>query len=118
LKRWLPARKFTAVYGLNPKDPQLAEILQGIKQLNSIRNRLAHNLSAAVTTEDAAIFLNAKIFAAMRIEGAKPRNPSQEPLDILEQFAQYASTALSNEFSELGKAFGRALNELPPPLAT
>lgn len=103
---------------LDHKDPQLAEVLLGIKHLNAIRNRLAHRLSANVTTDDAAVFHNAKLFKAMRDEGAKPDMPSQDPLDILEQFAQYASCFLSNEFSTFGNAFRKALNELTPPAAT
>jgi len=54
----------------------------------------------------------------MRNEGAKPSTPSQDPLDILEQFAQHASHSLTSEFSILGNAFGRALDELIPPSAT
>ena len=100
------------------KDPQVAEVLPGIKHLNTIRNRLAHRLSANLTEEDAAVFLNAKLFRAMRDEGAKPGKPSQDPLDVLEKFAQYAGSCLNQEFSALGNAFREALNELTPPAAT
>jgi hypothetical protein len=103
---------------LDQKNPQLVEVLPGVKHLNAIRNRLAHRLSANVTTEDAAVFLNAKLFKALRNEGAKPATPSQDPLDILEEFAQYTSSTLSNEFSAFGNAFRTALNEFTAPAAT
>ena len=99
---------------LDSHDSRLADVLPGIKHLNTIRNRLAHRLSAAITAEDSAVFLNAKLFKVMREEGAKPGMPSQDPLDILEQFAQHASHFLTSEFSALGIAFGKALDELSP----
>lgn len=96
---------------LDPKDGRLAEILPGIKHLNTIRNRLAHRISTKVTVEDAAIFLQAELFNAMRIETAKPSMPSQDPLEILERFAQYASDSLSSEFSKVNSAVKQAIEE-------
>lgn len=103
---------------VDSKDFRLAEVLPGIKRLNSIRNRLAHRLSAVVTEDDTAVFLGAKLFRALRDEGAKPNNPSHNSLDILEDFAQYASSSLTHEFSIFGNAFAKALNEFNPPPAT
>jgi hypothetical protein len=100
---------------LDPKDTRLSDVLPGIKHLNKIRNRLAHNLSAVVTTHDASIFLSAKYFKAMRDEGAKPGVPSQDPLDVLEQFAQHASHSLGGEFSPFGIAFAKALSDCSLP---
>lgn len=92
---------------LNP-DRRLAQVLPGIKRLNTIRNRLAHRLDAHVTDEDANVFLSDGIFKAMRIEGAKPGTPSSDPLDVLEAFSQHVSSALLHEFSALGNAFAKA----------
>ena len=103
---------------LDTTNPRISEILPGIRQLNTIRNRLAHQLTALVTEGDAKIFLQAKFFKAMREEGAKPGVPSREPIDILEQFAQHASAWLSNEFSQFSIAFGRALSDCTPKRAT
>lgn len=89
-------------------DRRLAQVLPGIKRLNTIRNRLAHRLDAHVTYEDANVFLSDGVFKAMRIEGAKPGTPSSDPLDVLEAFAQYVSSALQHEFSVLGNAFSKA----------
>ncbi|AMO24688.1 hypothetical protein GCM10027034_09770 [Ramlibacter solisilvae] len=97
---------------LDSTDRRLREILPGVKLLNTIRNRLAHRLNAAIGQEDAKVFLNAQYFAALRIEGAKPSKPSEDPLDILEEFARYASTALTNEFSAFGNAFSKALADV------
>lgn len=83
-------------------------VVPGIKRLNVIRNRLAHRLDAHVTEEDATVFLSDGYFKAMRIEGAKPGTPLSDPLDILEAFAQHASTTLRHEFSEFGNAFSKA----------
>lgn len=96
---------------IDADDARLREILPGVKHLNSIRNRLAHRLSGAIDVADAEVFLQAKYFAALRVEGAKPGAPSTQPLDILEEFARYASTALVNEFSAFGAAFAKALGE-------
>jgi hypothetical protein len=97
---------------LDSGDRRLQEILPGVRHLNAIRNRLAHRLSAALDNADADIFLQAMYFAALRIEGARPGTPSEDPLDVLEEFAKYASTALSSEFSAFGIAFSKALAEI------
>lgn len=96
---------------LDSRSPRLAEILPGIRHLNKVRNRLAHQLTAIVTQDDAEIFLQAKLFKALRAEIAKPEKPSDDPLDILEYFAQYASSWLVDSFSVFGTAYGRALSE-------
>jgi hypothetical protein len=100
------------------ENPRLADVLPGIKHLNKVRNRLAHQLTATVTVEDGDIFLQAKFFKAMREEGAKPGAPSQRPIDILEGFAQYASSQLSSEFGEFSAAFAMALDECSPKSVT
>ena len=96
---------------LDPNDPRLQEVKEGIKHLNAIRNRLAHQLSAKVKPEDSAIFLRAPYFAAMRKERSKPNEPSSDPLDILEEFAKHASHALTQKFSVVGQALARAIEE-------
>ncbi|MBK5205581.1 MAG: hypothetical protein JJD98_09275 [Polaromonas sp.] len=106
------ALRFSQKLDLIGSVPQFAEILPGIKHLNVIRNRLAHRLSAVVTQADAEIFLQAKMFVALRNEGAKPHKASQEPLDVLDGFAQYASTCLGHEFSPFAIAYGAALKSV------
>ncbi|WP_096663327.1 hypothetical protein [Polaromonas sp. AET17H-212] len=106
------ALRFSQKLDLISSLPQFAEIIAGIKHLNVIRNRLAHRLSAKVTQADAEIFLQASLFVALRSEGAKPHEASQEPLDVLEGFAQYASTCLSHEFSPFSVAHSAALKSI------
>jgi hypothetical protein len=101
---------------LDLRDPLQVELLPGINHLNAIRNRLSHRLSAEVTMKDASVFLNAKFFKAMRDAAAKPGIASQDPIDILENFAKYASSSLNNEFSIISKAFTKAIDEFTPPV--
>ena len=102
------------VFLLDAGSPTLIDLIPGIKHLNKVRNRLAHQLTAIVREEEAAVFLDAEFFKAMRDESAKPNLPSQNPLDILEEFGQHASVRLCSEFSEFSKAFGQALSEPHP----
>lgn len=97
---------------LDPHDSRVKEILEGLKHLNAIRNRLAHRLNAIVGPEDSAIFLRAEYFGAMRVARFLPVNPSDNPLDILEDFAKYATSTFTHKFSVVGQAFTQALNEL------
>ena len=80
---------------LSTEDRVIDEIIPGIKYLNKIRNRLAHNLRAYVTTDDAAVFLSFPLYRAMR-DAANKSAPglSNEPLPVLEHFAEYAGIAL------------------------
>ncbi|HDR9511800.1 hypothetical protein C5615_36350 [Burkholderia cepacia] len=92
----------------------IRQLIPGIKQLNKIRNRLAHNLTAAVSDEDAVIFLNVPIFSALRQADGKPREEGgkESPLDILEYFSEFAASCLHNSSSSFGKAYERAIKEL------
>jgi hypothetical protein len=94
--------------------PRIQLVVPGIRRLNAVRNRLAHNLDARVTDEDVQVFLSDGYFKAMRVEGAKPGTPSTDPLDILEAFAQHASSTLQHEFSIFGTAFQQAYDTLHP----
>ncbi len=95
-------------------DDHLANILiGGIRHLNRIRNRLAHNLAAEVTDEDAKVFLSQGLFRAMREARAKDDGEpiSAAPLDVLDEFAEFASAMLHNGTTPHGEAFGQALRE-------
>lgn len=86
---------FAQTLGLAGLDePVLAELRPGIKRLNIVRNRLAHNLRAEVTEDDAQAFLSAKYFAALRKALAAPGEPSSEPLTVLEDFARHCGNML------------------------
>lgn len=96
---------------LDTNHEHLSDLAPGLRQINAVRNRLAHRLEAVLTTEDVQVFLSHAMFNAMRIESAKPSVPSTEPIDILEKFAQYAAHLLANEFSEFSIAVGKAIDE-------
>jgi hypothetical protein len=96
---------------LDSQNPDVAALLPGLKRLNSIRNRLAHNLDAQVTEEDARIFLTCERFAALRAARAAEQNQSNDPMEILEDFARHTAVAFTYEFSPLSKAIATAINE-------
>ncbi|AKJ99687.1 hypothetical protein VM99_17020 [Pseudomonas chlororaphis] len=96
---------------LDTSHDRLRGLVSGLRQINAVRNRLAHRLEAMLTAEDVQIFLTHPLFSAMRIEGAKPSTPSVEPIDVLEKFAQFAAHLLANEFSEFAMAVGKAVDE-------
>ena len=81
-----------ALAGLD--EPVLADLRPGIKRLNTVRNRLSHNMRAEVTKDDAQSFLSAKMFVAMRNARAAPAEPCSEPLTVLEEFARHCGIVL------------------------
>jgi len=91
----------------------IRQLTPGIKQLNKVRNRLAHNLAATVTDEDAAVFLSVPMFGAIRNLTVKRQGTdlSEDPLDVLDRFAEFAALHLHNSSSAFGKAYEQAINE-------
>ncbi|MCI2809080.1 hypothetical protein [Eoetvoesiella caeni] len=81
--------------------------------MNKIRNRLAHNLEATVNEEDATVLLQG-MFKAFREAGASgtEKQISTNPIDVLEEFAEFASSMLHAPSGQHSKAFSLALNEL------
>ena len=68
--------------------------MPGIRHLNSIRNRLAHSLTTEISDDDGNALLEIELFRAMREEGAKPKTPSTDPVDIIEDFSKHVGIAL------------------------
>lgn len=87
---------FSQKVGLLPTgDPAIGPLKTGLKRLNSIRNRIAHNLKVDVVEDDRMTFLGVAIFSAMRSEGAKKMGqPADDPLSVLEQFSKFAAGML------------------------
>ncbi|PIA73136.1 hypothetical protein SAMN03159511_4432 [Pseudomonas sp. NFACC19-2] len=96
---------------LDPNDHLISDIVTGIRHLNKIRNRLAHNLSADVTTEDSKKFLSIAAFKALQNASSNPDISNADPMQVLEEFAQYAASTLNHQVSSFGSAFTQALNE-------
>jgi hypothetical protein len=99
---------------LNPDHPDVADVTPGIRKLNSIRNRLAHQSGAELTAEDAAALLQCRTFSgALRMRLGKGVD-DLKPIEVLEQFARHASIALSVGHSRLIAAVAAATKELAP----
>lgn len=96
---------------LDASNPDIEPILPGVKRLNAIRNRLAHNLSAQVTKEDSEVFLSCGRFAALRAAKANEETLGNSPLDILEDFARHTSLVLTYEFGVVSRAIEQAIRE-------
>lgn len=98
---------------LQSDDWTVSYLIPGIRHLNKIRNRLAHNLEATVNEEDATVFLQG-MFKAFRDAGASgsDKQLSTNPIDVLEEFAEFASSMLHAPSGQHSKAFSQALNEL------
>jgi hypothetical protein len=91
---------------------KLAMFLPGIRRLNKIRNRLAHNLSVAITEEDTAVFLSVWPFSSLRTELAKPGKPSDDALDIVEEFARRVAMDIQGELSGDNEIFRKAFEQV------
>jgi len=98
---------------VDPNDRNVGEFVTGIRHLNKVRNRLAHTLKAELTKADAHVFLSCPSFNALRSELAKPSKPGADPIEVLEEFSQYAAYSLSNPMSPLSQAIGKALQSPP-----
>ncbi|MBY0367438.1 MAG: hypothetical protein EKK53_16965 [Burkholderiales bacterium] len=94
-------------------DVAVWRLIGGIRHLNKIRNRLAHNLKAEVTEEDRTVFLSQDVFKMMRVWGHKDdKTPlSDAPIDVLEHFAEFASSMLHSATTPHSKAFKQAMEE-------
>ncbi|TCG08392.1 hypothetical protein BZM27_12735 [Paraburkholderia steynii] len=92
--------------------PAISYLVPGIKRLNAVRNRLAHNLAATVTDEDAAVFLSClSRFRFISVENLNGKNLSEDPLDVLDRFAEFAASSLHNSSSAFGRAYLQAIEE-------
>jgi hypothetical protein len=98
------AHKVQLLDGNGP--PAVTYLIPGIKRLNAVRNRLAHNLAATVTNEDAAVFASClSRFSNMNA------SPGEAPLDALDRFAEFAASSLHSSSSPFGKAYAQAIEE-------
>lgn len=94
--------------------PELQEIAVGIRRLNKIRNQLAHNLEACVTEQDKEVLLSVKTFRALREALAAPEKPSENSMDVLEDFAKHVGGRLASlaDPESLTLRFRQAFQEL------
>ncbi|WP_348815490.1 hypothetical protein NFG57_04610 [Halomonas sp. H10-59] len=76
--------------------PEIQELAAGIRRLNKVRNQLAHTLEAKVTDKDKESLLSVKTFSALREELAKPGYPSDNNMDVVEDFAKHVGSRLES----------------------
>lgn len=99
---------------LNSANPDIADALPGIRRMNSIRNRLAHESHSGVTKDDAAALLQCRLFSQTLRMRHGEQVAALSPIDILEQFAKHTSIALTVGHSRLIAAVAEAAKELSP----
>jgi hypothetical protein len=93
---------------------EIKELSVGIKRLNKIRNLLAHRLEAKVTDQDKEVLLSVNSFKYLREALAAPSTPSEDNLDILEDFAKHVGAWLVAiaDTNSLSRRFSQAMTEL------
>jgi len=98
---------------LGDSDPFIAELAPGLRRVNEVRNRLSHNLSVSITSSDVDSLLSVAMYRAMREERNKRFAPlSDEPLDVLEHFAQFAAASLQHSASGDSKLWRQAFENV------
>jgi len=86
------------------RESSVAYLIPGLKQLNKIRNRVAHTLDASITLADRSSFLSIQIFSAFRRAGNRANGQADarrlalrdDPIDVLEGFAYFAGNILES----------------------
>jgi hypothetical protein len=81
---------------LSESDSAIAYLAPGIRRLNAIRNRLAHNLDAELNVEDSQVFLAVEPFKALRQELSGDAIADGSPLEVLEDFAKHAAVCFDH----------------------
>lgn len=101
---------------LLPDDALNIKMLEpGIRRLNQIRNRIAHNLALDLSTEDRSSFLGIQIFSAIRNEKKKRDMPvGEEPIEVLEDFSKMAGSWLQGRSDGTAEKVGRAIERFKP----
>ncbi|MBF4243255.1 hypothetical protein EA003_26285, partial [Vibrio anguillarum] len=94
-------------------EPQLEELLAGIKCLNRIRNNIAHNLAIELTLDSIKAMADTKSFVVLRRELAKPNEPCSKPISVIESCSKHVGVVFES-FSDpnsLSRIFAKALAE-------
>lgn len=89
------------------------QMIPGIKRLNIIRNRVAHNLTAEITDQDIESIFSDQSFKALRDAHTKPNKPSADKFEIIEDFAKHVGSYLDSEgeADSLAQRFKQAFKE-------
>ncbi|HIF9172212.1 TPA: hypothetical protein ACX6PS_000848 [Photobacterium damselae] len=94
-------------------EPQLEELLAGIRCLNRIRNNIAHNLAIELTLDSIKAIADSKSFIVLRRELAKPNEPCSKPISVIESFSQHVGVVFESisDPNSLSRIFAKALAE-------
>ena len=85
---------------LGDHDAQITNLVPGIRRLNTVRNRLTHNLSASVTQDDVNSLMSVGFYRVMRSALEKGHQKlGTEPLDIYDHFAQLTASTFHHASS-------------------
>ena len=90
-------------------DRGVSYLIPGIRRLNAIRNRIAHQLRGIVTPEDAEALLQIRMFKAMRDVLCGPELPSADPVDVLEDFSKHSAMMLQASSSPHAEIWAEAI---------
>lgn len=103
-------QKLSLVEGYSEETKELSV---GIKRLNKVRNQLAHRLEAKVTDQDKKSLLSVNSFKHLREALAAPSKPSDDNLDVLEDFAKHVGLRLEAlaDPDSLSNRFAQAISE-------
>lgn len=89
-------------------------LVVGLRRLNTIRNKVSHRLSIEITDADKGDFLSNPLFLALRSALARPGEPSDNTMDIIEEFAKYAGGLMHAATSPDGDIWREAMSEIKP----
>ena len=96
---------------LSNDDAAINSAIPGIRRLNQIRNRIAHNLALELTTEDRSAFLGVQFFSALRREKQKRgMSVGEDPIDVLEDFSKLAASWLQSGANGSSEKLTRAIS--------
>ncbi|HCG8164660.1 hypothetical protein V3H21_22200 [Vibrio parahaemolyticus] len=94
-------------------EPQLEELLAGIRCLNRIRNNIAHNLAIELTLDSIKAMADTKSFVVLRRELAKPNEPCSKPISVIESFSKHVGVVFESisDPNSLSRIFAKVLAE-------
>lgn len=97
---------------LDRGDPEVVAVIPGIRKLNEIRNRLAHEINATLTAEDVGEFFQCRNFYHLMLYRHQRKIGALQPIEVLEDFSRFAAITLSLNRSRLVAAVRQATEEM------
>ena len=97
---------------ISPSDSAVYFLMPGLRCLESIRNRLAHDPTVIVTDRDKRIFLGVPLFKAIRTRSLPQAGIDRqtEAMSVMECFATFAGIILCNASNPDKRLFTKSRN--------